>query len=74
MLIFLILVTPILIVWILTRDIDKLKSKEFKTTWGAAYVDVRTSKKVHLFYYPIFILRRIVMISSAFLLVDHPTF
>lgn len=49
-------------------DLETIQTEEFQTKWGGLFSGIKTSRKVHLMYFAIFCLRRLLFISGTFLL------
>ena len=48
------------------------QTPDFKKRWGAFHEDIRTTSKYHVSYFLVFVMRRILYLSSAFFIVDNP--
>jgi hypothetical protein len=74
-LIFIAILLPISIFYVLSRPLDIIRDDEtFKKRWGALYEFVDLKEKIKLTYYPMFLLRRIVFVIIVFCLVKTPIY
>ena len=65
-------IVPACSIYMLTRDIKTVRSKDFKRKWEALYEDLRDSNKGQLSFSLIFCLRRIIFFLIAERMVNTP--
>ena len=73
LLFMLMICVPSALLYILSRrPLSKLKTDEFKETWGMAYDGVHLSSRINLTYRLWFCLRRMVFISTLYVIPHYP--
>ena len=55
-------IMPFCIIYVLTRRLFKLKQRDFKLKWGVLYNGIDTKNRAQLFYYFLFLIRRIAYV------------
>lgn len=66
---------PAALIYILTRDVRRYRLRHFAIRWGALYSAVRTRNKPQMFYYFLFVMRRINYVLIVYLwMMPHPIY
>jgi len=69
-----VVVIPVLFVYVLSHPIEKFQEHTFHRKWEGLYEGVNTKRKVNLYFYVWFCMRRILFIALAFYCDRFPIF
>jgi hypothetical protein len=59
-------------IWVLIQNIETIRSPEFIRNWGAFYEEIKTKSMFYVYYYFIFIARRLAFLVICFYLPETP--
>ena len=59
---------PIIFIWFLCRPLEVIQTESFITKWRILFHDIKIKSKFELSFYLIFCIRRIIYVSTAFLI------
>ena len=68
-----IVLIPIGFIYMLSQGQEKIESEEFKLKYGGLYEGIRTNSKPALYYFLLFVIRRILFLVIAFFMYEYPT-
>ena len=66
------IVLPALLIWMMFQSLSFIHSPAFTKYWRGLHYGLRTTRKWHLLYSIIFIVRRTLFVSVAFNMIDLP--
>ena len=69
--IFLVLLVPSILIYIMIQPLKTLNNKYFMLKWGKAYEGINIKNKANLFFRIWFCIRRIIFISSLYLIPQY---
>jgi hypothetical protein len=68
------IILPGIQIWILFQNLEKINNVKFREIWGLFFEELNLKKKSSLFYNLIYMLRRLLICLTAFLLGNYPCF
>ena len=71
-LIFSIIILPLMILYVFSQSIEKMKSSDFEKRWGPFYDEIRTDSKTQMLFFPVYCLRRLIFVVVCLTMKEYP--
>ena len=64
---------PLIALYVLLQPLETLANPDFARKWSGFYENIKLKSKLHLLFYPIYCLRRLVFVLLCINLAEYPS-